>query len=312
MEKKLNLLNDYLFMKYMGEKGDEEQLTSFLNAVLQKTGKGNISSVTIVKNRAFSAEIAGGKSCVLDLRAVLDSGAKVNIEVQLRNRNNMDRRSLFYWSREFVRGIKSGQNYVDVPNVIAINIIDCEFMPEIDGIQTCFHLWEDSCKDKMLTDALEIHFVSMFKFRQLKEKDIENNPLHRWMAFFSKETDEATIKKIIQMDKAIKKAYGKISHVSFDEEELRIYEMRELAQMDYDINMTAARREGMEKGMRKGRQEGLEKGMRKGMQKGIRRGMQKGRQEALSEMLKLFKEGKSVEEISRLLNLPDENESIHI
>ena len=142
---------------------------------------------------------------------------------------------------------------MDVPDVIAINIIDCEFMPETDGIQTCFHLWEDSCKDRMLTDALEIHFVSMFKFRQLKEKDIENNPLHRWLAFFSKETDEATIKKIIQMDKAIKKAYGKISHVSFDEEELRIYEMRELAQMDYDINMTAARREGMEKGMQKAR-----------------------------------------------------------
>jgi hypothetical protein len=140
----------------------------------------------------------------------------------------------------------------------------------------------------MLTDALEIHFVSMFKFRQLKEKDIKNNPLHRWLTFFSKETDEATIKKIIQMDKAIKKAYGKISHVSFDEEELRIYEMRELAQMDYDINMTAARREGMEKGMRKGRREGLEKGM----QKGIRRGMQKA--------LRLFKEEKSV----RVTHLP--------
>ena len=296
MKKKLNLLNDYLFMKYMGEKGDEEQLTAFLNAVLQKTGKGNISSVTIVKNRAFSAEIAGGKSCVLDLRAVLDSGTKVNIEVQLRNLNNMDRRSLFYWSREFVRGIKSGQNYVKVPNVIAINIIDYEFMPEINGIQTCFHLWEDSCKNKMLTDALEIHFVSMFKFRRLKEKDIENNPLHRWMAFFSKETDEATIKKIIDMDRAIKKAYEKISHVSCDEETLHYYEMRELAQMDYDIDMTAARREGL----------------KKGLQKGLQKGRQKGRQEALSEMLKLFKEGKSVEEISRLLNLPDENESINI
>jgi hypothetical protein len=30
MQERLNLLNDYLFMKYMGEKGDEEQLTAFL------------------------------------------------------------------------------------------------------------------------------------------------------------------------------------------------------------------------------------------------------------------------------------------
>jgi hypothetical protein len=36
---RLNPLNDYLFLKYMGEKGDEEQLLAFLNAVLHRTGK---------------------------------------------------------------------------------------------------------------------------------------------------------------------------------------------------------------------------------------------------------------------------------
>ena len=98
------------------------------------------------------------------------------------------------------------------------------------------------------------------------------------------------------MDRAIKKAYEKISYVSCNEEELRIYAMRERAQMDYDIDMTAACCEGLEKGR----------------QKSLRKGRQKGRQEALSEMLKLFKAGKSVEEISKLLNLPDENESVNI
>ncbi|MDR0613117.1 MAG: Rpn family recombination-promoting nuclease/putative transposase [Dysgonamonadaceae bacterium] len=287
MQEKLNLLNDYLFMKYMGEKGDEEQLTAFLNAVLQKTGKGNISSVTIAENTTFSAEIIGGKFCVLDLRATLDNGTKVNIEVQLRNLNNMDRRSLFYWSREFVRGIDSGQDYLELPDVIAINIIDFEFMPEINDIQTSFHLWEDSYRDKMLTNALEIHFVNMFKFRRLKEKDLINNHLHRWLTFFSKETDESTIKKIIDMDTAIKKAHEKISYISCDEETLRLYQMRELAQMDYNVGMKTARREGMQQGREEGREE--------------------GRQEALSEILQLFKEGKSIEEVSRLFNLSDKN-----
>jgi hypothetical protein len=31
-----NLLNDYLFLKVMGEKGDEVQLLAFLNAVLKR------------------------------------------------------------------------------------------------------------------------------------------------------------------------------------------------------------------------------------------------------------------------------------
>jgi hypothetical protein len=34
----------------------------------------------------------------------------------------------------------------------------------------------------MLTDALEMHYIEMTKWRKLKEKGI-NNPLHRWMVF---------------------------------------------------------------------------------------------------------------------------------
>jgi hypothetical protein len=34
-EGRLNPLNDYLFMKYMGEEGDEEQIIAFLNAVFE-------------------------------------------------------------------------------------------------------------------------------------------------------------------------------------------------------------------------------------------------------------------------------------
>jgi hypothetical protein len=46
----LNPLNDYLFLKVMGEKGDEVQLLGFLNAVLGKSGKGQLVSVEILDN----------------------------------------------------------------------------------------------------------------------------------------------------------------------------------------------------------------------------------------------------------------------
>ena len=89
------------------------------------------------------------------------------------------------------------------------------------------------------------------------------------------------------MDTAIKKAHEKISYISCNEETLRLYQMRELAQMDYNVGMKTARREGMQQGREEGREE--------------------GRQEALSEILQLFKEGKSIEEVSRLFNLSDKN-----
>ena len=57
--KRLNPLNDYLFLKVMGSKGDEVQLLGFLNAVLERTGHPKYDSVEIIENRALSAEFIG-------------------------------------------------------------------------------------------------------------------------------------------------------------------------------------------------------------------------------------------------------------
>jgi predicted transposase/invertase (TIGR01784 family) len=250
-EERLNPLNDYLFMKYMGEKGDEEQLIAFLNVVLQKTKRDKIVSVTILENRFMSAEIIGDKSNVLDLRAEMNDGSRVNIEVQLRDVSNMDKRSLFYWGREYVEGIKSGGKYMDLPNVININILGTRFLA-IDDIHTSFHLWEDTHKDYLLTDALEIHFIDMIKFHQLKSKDIVNNGLHRWLTFFDKETSSETIKKIIEMDTAIKKAQEKIMYVAQDRDMLHAYRMREMAIYDYNNGISAAEERGIAIGEERG------------------------------------------------------------
>ena len=248
--KRLNPLNDYLFQKYMGEKGDEEQLISFLNAVLKRTRKEKIIELEILENKTLTADIIGDKTAVLDVLAVLQDNTKVNIEVQLRNvGGNMDKRSLFYWSREFVKGIESGSHYQDLPNVIVINLLDFGFIP-LDDFHTSFHLWEDTNKDYMLTPALEIHFVDMVKFRRLADadKDIKNNSLHRWLTFFDKRTSEQAFKEVVEMETAIAKAHEKIIHVSQDQDSLRLYERREMGLMDYASGVHHARKEGKEEG----------------------------------------------------------------
>ncbi|MDR1997054.1 MAG: Rpn family recombination-promoting nuclease/putative transposase, partial [Candidatus Margulisbacteria bacterium] len=68
MTERLNPLNDFLFMKYMGEKGDEKQLLSFLNAVLKHSGQAGLKAVEILENRTLTAEIAGDKTSILDIR----------------------------------------------------------------------------------------------------------------------------------------------------------------------------------------------------------------------------------------------------
>ncbi|MDR1116269.1 MAG: Rpn family recombination-promoting nuclease/putative transposase [Tannerella sp.] len=285
---RLNPLNDFLFMKYMGEKGDEEQLLAFLNVVLRKTGNDGIVSVKILETK-LSADIIGDKSSIMDLRAEMDNGTRVNIEVQLRNVGNMDKRSLFYWSREYGKSIQVGDDYDDLPRVITINIIDTELLP-IDRVHASFHLWEDDDKDYMLTDMMEIHFIDMVKFRRLKGKDIEHNLLHRWLTFFDKTASDQTIQKIIEMDTSIGKAHEKIMSVAQDSEMLHQYQMREMAIIDYASGISNATIKGIAIGEQRGERKSQVKYVLKLSQKGMSA-------EDIAELIDL-----SIEEVTKILN----------
>ena len=252
---RLNPLNDYLFLKVMGEKGDEIQLLSFLNAVLGRTGNDRLVSVEILETKTLSAEFIGEKTSILDVRAILQNGSKVNIEIQIRNLGNFDRRSLFYWSREYIKGIKAGQDYIDLPVVITINIIDFEFL-ETENFHTIFHLREDKESTLVLTNVLEIHFIDMVKWRKSGKIDIMNEPLHRWLAWLDRTSSPELVAEVITMDNAIKMAEDRQVYVSGDEEAIRAYEMRQMGLMDLTSGLNYARREGKKEVAQKALNEG--------------------------------------------------------
>jgi predicted transposase/invertase (TIGR01784 family) len=240
---RLNPLNDYLFLKFMGEEGDEEQCLAFLNAVLGSKGKKPVKLIKILENKTFIADVIGEKTSILDVRAETDIGEKINIEVQLKDLHNMEKRTLQHWGREFTKGISAGDDYKDLPKVITINIVNFDNI-KLDDFHTCFHLWEDDHHDYLLTDVLEIHFINMVKFRKLKNRDISNNPLERWLTFLDITTPEKTLQEVIQMDGAINKAYDRLNFVSQDKEVLRAYEMREMAMSDWTTGLNTAEEKG--------------------------------------------------------------------
>jgi predicted transposase/invertase (TIGR01784 family) len=249
-EYRLNPLNDFLFYKVMGEKGDEVQLISFLNAVLGRTGEECITAIEIMENKSFVADILNGKSCVLDVRAVLSNRTKVNIEVQLRNQHNMDRRSLFYWSNMFSEDMKEGQDYRKLPNVIAINIVDFDYLPG-GNYHTCFRLREDTDTSFILTGALEIHFIDMVKWRKRGERDMEHNPLDRWLVWFDSGSPPELVAEVVKMDSGIMAANEKQEYTSQDKEARRHYWRRQMAEMDLRGTNEYARAEGLQEGQRK-------------------------------------------------------------
>jgi predicted transposase/invertase (TIGR01784 family) len=251
--KNVNRLNDFLFQKYMGEKGDEEQLTSFLNEVLKKTGKDNITDLNIIEATELTPEYEGDKTGILDVLAKIGN-TKVNIEVQLKNEHNMDKRTLFYCARLLCQGFEEGQNYMDMPDVIAINILDFDYYDKdaMPNFHNVIHLWDDTFTVKM--NALEIHILELFKFLNSVHKNIEI-PLHQWIMYLSRRTDPETIKKILQMNPAIMKAEMQLQKALSDEATRRAYFLREKARNDYVSAMTLATRKSKAEGKAEGRQE---------------------------------------------------------
>ena len=90
---------------------------------------------------------------------------KVEIEVQLKDLHNMTEWTLYYWAREYVAGIKEGEDYGDLPRVIAINIVNFDHI-KLEQFHTVFRLREDVHREYVLTDVMEIHFLNMVKFRK--------------------------------------------------------------------------------------------------------------------------------------------------
>ena len=111
---------------------------------------------------------------------------------------------------------------------------------------------------------LEIHFVSIVKWRNEAEKDLRNNDLHRWLAWLDPKSPPELVEGVKGMDAAIMAASERQAFVAQDREIMDIYERRQKAQWDYASDMSNAERRGMERGREKGMEEGMEKGIERG------------------------------------------------
>jgi predicted transposase/invertase (TIGR01784 family) len=253
---RLNPLNDYLFKRLME---DTEHLIAFLNAVLDAKDQKRLVSLEIINSKELTKEMIYDKASRLDVWAKTADGMQINIEVQLTNQHNMDKRTIFYWGKLFLDGIKQGEDYSKLAKVITVNLLDFEYL-KLDRFHTKYHLWEDEEKQYMLTDLIEIHFIELPKFNKLAEKDLRGNPLHRWLKFLDKNISEEELKELSEMDQTIKNAEAKLEYLSSDAKTIALYRAREATLHERANMINSAKTEGREEGREEGRIEGEETG----------------------------------------------------
>ncbi|KYH28023.1 PD-(D/E)XK nuclease family transposase [Clostridium tepidiprofundi DSM 19306] len=121
----------------------------------------------------------------------------------------------------------------------------------------------------MLTDLVEIHFIEIPKFNELKVKNLKEDRLQRWLTFFNKDISEEKLKELIEMDKDIKRVEERLEYLSSDAKTIEIYKAREKSLHERANMISSAREEGIKEGMEKGIKKGMEKGIEKGIKEGI-------------------------------------------
>ena len=95
---RISPMNDVLF-KFIFGKDERKQITlDFLNAVLEESLGHVIKDLTFRPTEQIPQN-DGGKLTRLDVACELDTGEFVDVEVQVINYQNMQRRTLYYWSQ---------------------------------------------------------------------------------------------------------------------------------------------------------------------------------------------------------------------
>ena len=225
---RLRPLNDFIFKKLFGETENIDNLKSFLNAVLNKDKTQELVELEIINEKELTTDNIQDKKGIIDVLAKTSDGTNINIEVQLTNQDNMDKRTLFYWSRIYSRSIVKGEDYSNLNKVITINILDFNYI-ELEKYHTTFTLRENDNTEYKLTDILELHFIEMPKFKKIENKNLEEDKLQRWMMFLRNDISQEELEVLINMDKDIKKAEEKLEYLSSDPVTQELYFERERA-----------------------------------------------------------------------------------
>ena len=297
-------LNDYIFKRIFGRVGNESITKNFINSILDD----KIESVNLEGNTILEKDLLDDKIGILDIKAKLDNEIMCDIEMQVLNHKDIDKRIMFYWSKLYSSSIKSGQNYNSLKKTISILIANFEIdnLIPIPKGHTEWKIREKKFPQIVLTNVFELHIIELPKIRrQLKKMNLveEEKELLKWIKFLinPKGLGESEMGE----NEALKKAKEEFDNIQNDEYEQRMAELR----MKHIMDTKAIEEYGYDKGLEDGIKQGKEEGIRQGKEEGIRQGLEQGK---IQIVKKLLEKGRSIEEIMELTDLKREDiEKIH-
>lgn len=253
-----NPMNDVLFKFIFGKEERKHITIDFLNAMLAEDLGHPIADITFAPSEMTPIN-SSDKLTRLDVACTLDSGEQVDVEVQVVNYKDMQRRTLYYWSQLYLTGLGTGHPYKELKPVITINILKFNLFADEEP-HSMWSVYNSKTQERLNKD-LTLHFLEVPKFASIAKKPIsEMTRMERWLAYFANKLDAKGKEELIMSEAAIRDAVD-AAKVFFNNDAERLqYINREMAIHDYESNMAGAREEGFADGHKQGMSQGIEKG----------------------------------------------------
>ena len=235
---------DFAFKKIFGSEQSHDVLISFLNAMLYD-GQSRISQLEIL-NPYLAPRIRGVKDTYLDVKAKLDNGTSVIIEMQVLNIEGFEKRILYNAAKAYSIQLGIGQSYSQLNPVIALTITDFVMFPEINQLTSRFILKEkDFLIDYPIYD-LELVFVELPKFD--KALMVLETLADKWLYFLKHAIDLDVVPESMNLVPEIKQAFEFAREGNLSPEELDELQHQEFFIQDQHNAIVKALKQGLEQG----------------------------------------------------------------
>jgi predicted transposase/invertase (TIGR01784 family) len=267
----INPKTDYAFKKIFGSDQSQDILISFLNAIIYQ-GETFITSLEIIDPYA-PGRISGLKTTYFDVKAKLNNGENVLIEMQAFNVPAFGKRILYNTAKMYVNQLKLGEVYPELRAAIGVAVTDFIMFQEHSKVISQFTLKEDELLLNYQHSPLKLVFVELPKFNKTLEE--LTNITDKWLYFLRKAPDLEVVPASMSIVPEIEKAFTIADRVNLSLEEVDDLEKREQFERERIGAIELGKAEGLAEGIQIGEQIGEQRGEQRGQINLIKRLLQR-------------------------------------
>ena len=257
MENNLELLpltDDYIFKRVFAYKGNESVLKDFLEALL----KIEIKGIKITNPEIIPYE-KGEKRGLLDIKAEINDGTMLDVEMQMKNERNTEERATEYMGKMISEQLQVGEDYQNLKKSIVIFITNYNFLKRNSyhgvGRMKFDKTIEDEYvnmgydkEDEVASKYIEVHYIELPKF---KKKELSKfTKLDQWMCIFTQNREGIMLAE--KENKEIKRAINTLDFLSKDPKERERHNSIVMA----EYNRLVSEHNFFEDGKNEGKKEG--------------------------------------------------------